>query len=141
VAAPSHPLHQLGRTLTERDLKRHRRVFIRETGAQRQREVEGVELRWTVSNKATSIRVVVMGLAFAWMPVEWIADELRSGELKALPLKAGGEREGQLFLAIADPEFPSHDVVRLAEIIRTRTKKACASVRQPEGRSARKEVR
>ena len=33
VAAPSHPLHHLGRPATERDLKRHRRVFIRDTAA------------------------------------------------------------------------------------------------------------
>ena len=41
VAHPSHPLHQLGRPLTARDLKRHRRIFIRDTGTQRKREVSG----------------------------------------------------------------------------------------------------
>jgi DNA-binding transcriptional LysR family regulator len=141
VAAPSHPLHQLGRTLTERDLKRHRRIFIRETGSQRTREVEGVELRWTVSNKATSIRAVSMGLGFSWMPVEWIAEELRTGALKPLPLKGGAEREAQLFLAFADPEFPGRDVERLADIIRARTRDACSKVRGRTKRSARSEVR
>ncbi len=110
VAAPSHPLHQLGRTLTERDLKRHRRIFLRDTGTQRKAEVSGVELRWTVSNKATQIRAVTMGLAFAWLPEETILAELRAGQLKALPLEGGSHRIAQLYTSFADPEFPGHDV-------------------------------
>jgi DNA-binding transcriptional LysR family regulator len=125
VAHPGHPLHKLGRPLTEHDLKRHRRIFIRDSATQRVREVEGVELRWTVSNKATSIRAVTMGLGFAWFPEEWIVQELREGTLKPLPLKSGAERSGELYLMAADPDFPSRDVARLAEIIRTRTAQRC----------------
>ncbi len=125
VAAPSHPLHQLGRTLTERDLKRHRRIFLRDTGTQRKAEVSGVELRWTVSNKATQIRAVTMGLAFAWLPEETILAELRAGQLKALPLEGGSHRIAQLYTSFADPEFPGHDVARLAEILKERATTAC----------------
>ena len=121
VAHPGHALHHLGRAVTERDLRHHRRILIRDTGTQRQREVEGVELRWTVSNKATSIRAISMGLGFAYLPEDWIADELAAGALAPLPMKGGGHRTGELYLAIADPEFPGRDVARLAEIIRTRT--------------------
>src|SRR6188768_149313 len=64
------------RPVTARDLKRHRRVFMRDTGSQRQTEVAGVELRWTVSHKATSIRAAAMGLAYTWMPEETIREEL-----------------------------------------------------------------
>src|SRR5204862_504561 len=70
VASPAHPLHALGRELTDRDLKRHRRILMRDTSMQRAPEVAGVELRWTVSNKATQIRALTMGLGFAWMPEE-----------------------------------------------------------------------
>jgi DNA-binding transcriptional LysR family regulator len=129
VASPSHPLHALGRPISERDLKRHRRIFIRDTSTQRKTEVEGVELRWTVSNKATSIRAVVMGLGFAWLPEDTIRPELRDGELKALPLKTGLYRTGQLYASFYDPEFPGRDVARLAEIIRTHTAHACAKAR------------
>lgn len=128
-AHPGHPLHLLGRPLTERDLRGHRRIFIRETGSQRQREVQGVELRWTVTNKATSIRGVAMGLAFAWFPEEWVAEEVRAGTLKALPMKGGVQRSGQLYLAVSDPEFPSRDVARLAQIISTRTAERCVQRR------------
>ena len=121
VAAPSHPLHQLGRKLTERDLKHYRRIFIRDTSSQRATEVSGVELRWTVSNKATQIRAITMGLGIAWLPEETILQELRSGQLKVLPLATGLTRSGQLYASMFDPEFPGHDVARLVEIIRKRT--------------------
>jgi DNA-binding transcriptional LysR family regulator len=125
VASPDHPLHRLGRTLTERDLRRHRRIFIRDTSTQRKRDAGGAELRWTVSHKATSIRAVVLGLGFAWLPEETLREELAAGVLKPLPLREGGAREAPLFLAFADPEFPGRDAARLADIIRTRAALAC----------------
>lgn len=124
VAHPAHPLHQLGRTLTERDLRRHRRILIRESGTQRAREVQGAELRWTVTQKATSIRAVTLGLGYAFLPEDTIRDELREGALKPLPL-ARGKHSAQISLAFADPEFPGRDAARLADIIRTRTAALC----------------
>ena len=138
VAAPGHPLHHLGRAPTERDLKHHRRVFMRDTGSHRQAEVAGVELRWTVSHKATSIRAVTMGLAYAWLPEDTIREELRTGALKVLPLKDGASRELPLFLAFADPEFPGRDEVRLVEIMRARISSECLKPRNSRGRPARK---
>lgn len=133
VAAPDHPLHHLGRAPTDRDLKRHRRVFMRDTGSQRQTEVAGVELRWTVSHKATSIRAVTMGLAFAWLPEDTIREELRAGTLRVLPLKEGASRDVPLFLEFADREFPGRDEVRLAEIIRARIAAECVKPRGKRG--------
>ncbi len=129
VAHPDHALHKLGRKLTERDLRRHRRILIRESGASRKREVAGAELRWTVSHKATSIRAVTLGLGFAWLPEETILAELRDGTLKPLPL-AGGRASAQLFLAFSDPEFPGRDVARLADILRARTATACRTAKR-----------
>jgi DNA-binding transcriptional LysR family regulator len=125
VAHPGHPLHRLGRKLTARDLRRHRRIFIRDTSTQRKPDQGGAERRWTVSAKATSIRALTMGLGFAWLPEDTIREELAAGTLKALPLADGGVREGALYLSFADPEFPGHDAARLAEIIRTRTQAMC----------------
>jgi len=132
VASPTHPLHALGRELTDRDLKQHRRIFMRDTSAQRAPEVAGVELRWTVSNKATQIRALVMGLGFAWMPEETIAPELRAGQLKMLRLQSGTQRTAYLHVAFDDPEFPGRDAARLVEILRTRSKIACDKSR-PHG--------
>lgn len=117
VASPSHPLHLLGRKVSARDLRRHRRILIRDTSAQRKTEVSGVDLRWTVSNKATALRALTMGLGFAWVPEDTIAAELREGSLKRLPLTESGARTAQLFLAHSDPEFPGRDAARLADIL------------------------
>jgi DNA-binding transcriptional LysR family regulator len=134
VAHPDHPLHHLGRTLTQRDLRSHRRILIRDSGAQRDKEVSGVELRWTVGNKATSIRALVMGLGYAWVVEETIREELAAGLLKALPLGRGARRRGELFLAFADAEFPGRDAARLADIIRAGVARACRAERKRRGR-------
>jgi DNA-binding transcriptional LysR family regulator len=127
VASPRHPLHALGRAPNARDLKRHRRILIRDTATRREREVAGVEARWTVSHKATAIRALAMGLGYSWMLEDMIREELREGVLKVLPLASGMERGAQVYLAFADPEFPGRDAERLAAIIRAKVRQACAS--------------
>ncbi len=77
AAAPGHPLHALERPLTLEDLRPHRHLVIRDSGMRRSRSGGWLnELRWTVSNKATSIRAACMGLGYAWFPVENIREEL-----------------------------------------------------------------
>ncbi|MBD3646163.1 MAG: LysR family transcriptional regulator, partial [Pseudomonadales bacterium] len=68
VAAPSHPLHQLGREITLDDLRAHRHLLIRDTGRLRTRTPgwQDADQRTTVSHKATSIRAACMGQGFAW---------------------------------------------------------------------------
>ncbi len=126
AARPDHPLHRLGRPLTLDDLKGHRHLVVRETDARRAREpsIAGEE-RWTVSNKATSIRAACMGLGFAWYAEDTIRDELESGALKALPLREGGERQVMLYLILADPENAGPGARRLAEIVRDAVRERC----------------
>jgi len=126
AAHPEHPLHRLGRPLTLDDLKGHRHLVVRETDTRRAREPSiAAEERWTVSNKATSIRAACMGLGFAWYAEDTIRDELKSGALKALPLREGGERQVMLYLILADPESAGPGVRRLAEIIRGAVRERC----------------
>lgn len=126
AAAPSHPLHQLGRELTLHDLRPHRHLIIRDSGALRARGSGWLnEIRWTVSNKATSIRAAVMGLGFAWYPEESIREEVDSGRLKPLPLREGRERFATLYLIYADREAAGPGVKRLAEIIGEAVKAEC----------------
>lgn len=121
VAAPGHPLHQLGRDLTLEDLRRHRHLLIRDSGSLRQRTVawQGAQTRWTLSHKATSIRAACMGLGFAWYPEEIIRDELTAGQLLPLPLAQGGQRAGALYLVFPDPDGAGPGARRLAELLRT----------------------
>jgi DNA-binding transcriptional LysR family regulator len=120
VAAPSHPLHRLGRTLTHEDLREHRHLFIRDTASRRGTDTpnEVTEQRWTVSHKATSIRAACMGLGFAWYAEDLIREELASDQLRPLPLNEGAERWATLYLATADPDTVGPGARRLAEIIR-----------------------
>lgn len=130
AAHPDHPLHRLGRQLTHRDLRRHRQLVIRDSGTQRTRSGAwlGAERRWTVSNKATSIRAAIMGLGFAWYPEDSIRRELESGALKPLPLREGAERWADLYLVFADPDYAARDELRLAEIIREAAARECTRV-------------
>jgi DNA-binding transcriptional LysR family regulator len=57
------------------------------------------------------------GYGFAWLPEEKIRDELKSGALKALPLREGGERFAELYLVFAGREHAGPGTLRLAEII------------------------
>ena len=122
AAAPSHPLHGLGRTLTIEDLRRHRHLVVRDSGASRTRSGGSWinEQRWTVSHKATSIRAARMGLGFAWYPEENIREELANGTLAPLPLAEGAERVAELYLIFADADAAGPGARRLAQILRTR---------------------
>lgn len=120
VAHPDHPLHALGREVTERDLRHHRQILVRDTGARRDKSSHSLhtQQRWTVSNMPTSIGAICRGYGFAWLPEEKIRAELKEGQLEVLPLRAGRERLIPLYLVIADRDGAGPGTLRLAEIIR-----------------------
>jgi DNA-binding transcriptional LysR family regulator len=119
AASPAHPLHALGRPLTLDDLREHRHLVVRDSGARRSRSGGWLnEQRWTVSNKATSIRAACMGLGYAWYAEENIRQELEGGTLRRLPLVEGAERYVTLYLVLADRDAAGPGVRRLVEIIR-----------------------
>ncbi len=119
VAHKDHPLHSLGRSINHDDLRRHRHLVVRESGLRRASEPSvTAELRWTVSNMPTSIGAACRGYGFAWYPEEKIRDELRSGQLKVLPLERGGERYVTIYMIIAQADAAGPGVQRLAQIIR-----------------------
>jgi DNA-binding transcriptional LysR family regulator len=128
VAHPQHPLHQLGRAPTMRDLRASRQLVVRESGAERPTKtlVEATE-RWTVSHMSTAIFAATMGFGYGWYPEERIRGELREGKLKPLALREGAERVGQLYLVFADRENAGPGTLRLAEIIQQTVKAECAS--------------
>jgi DNA-binding transcriptional LysR family regulator len=130
VAAPSHPLHALGRTLTLADLRPHRHILIRDSGEQRVRPTGWLnELRLTVSNKATSIHAVATGMGYAWYPEDWIREELERGALRPLPLREGAEKAGTLYLVFADREAAGPGTLRLAGIFREAVERECRAAK------------
>jgi DNA-binding transcriptional LysR family regulator len=138
AAAPRHPLHQAGRDLSLDDLRQHRHLVVRDSGAQRSRSGGWLnEKRWTVTNKATSIRAACMGLGYAWYPEESIRAELDSRALVPLPLAEGRERYVTLYLVHADRDTAGPGVRRLAEILRTKVAEDCGKAAlqfRPAGR-------
>ena len=48
VAAPSHPLHLLGRPVTQRDLRKHRHIVVRDSGTQRDKTPLNLEAKQTL---------------------------------------------------------------------------------------------
>ncbi|MFO1406771.1 MAG: LysR family transcriptional regulator [Steroidobacteraceae bacterium] len=133
AASPRHALHALGRSLTLEDLRHHRHLVVRDSGARRSRAGGWLnERRWTVTSKATSIRAAIDGHGYAWFPVENIREELAAGALAPLPLAQGSERRVALYLVYADRETAGPGVLRLAEILRRRVAEECAGdVLQP----------
>jgi len=132
VAHPAHSLHQLGRAITQADLRAHRHLVVRESSSTRATKpsVEATQ-RWTVSHMATSIMAARSGYGFAWLPEERIREELAGGTLAVLPVRDGGERFAQLYLVFADRDAAGPGALRLAEILRETVKEMCAAERSP----------
>jgi len=128
AAHPDHPLHQLKRKLTMQDLRAHRHLVVRDSGAKRSRKAVSVEARerWTVSHMATSIQAARLGYGFAWFPEQKIREDLSNGTLKPLPMREGLERFVDLYLIFADRDYAGPGVLRLAEIIHQSTVSECA---------------
>jgi DNA-binding transcriptional LysR family regulator len=132
AAAPSHPLHQLGRPVVAADLKPHRHLIIRDTGSKRVRATSVIATqRWTVSHKATSIRAAIMGLGFAWFPEDSIREELDGGQLKPVPMREGTERYATLYLIHAGGDLVGKGARRLGELIREQVKVLCPESGKP----------
>jgi DNA-binding transcriptional LysR family regulator len=127
AAHPGHPLHQLRRPLTMRDLRAHRHLVVRESSADRPTapSLEAPQ-RWTVSHLTTSIAAARAGYGFAWLPEETIREELAAGRLKPLALRDGGERFEDVYLTFADRDHAGPATLRLAEIIRATVATECA---------------
>lgn len=106
VARPEHPLFSVGHELSFDDLTRHVQVVVRDSGVKHPRDEGwlGAERRCTVSSMEASLATVKAGLAYAWLPEHVVAESLRSGTLKPLPLVTGKERRVPLHLVLVQGE-------------------------------------
>jgi len=98
------------------ELQVYRQIVLRDSGQKRQQDVGwlGSEQRWTVSHFSTSLKILRSGLAFAFLPFDWVEDDLRAGRLRQLPLAIGGERLIELYLVLASKEAAGPVTQRLA---------------------------
>lgn len=136
VAHPGHPLHQLNRPLTPNDLRNHRHLVVRDSGAARdpRQQTLDAKQRWVVSHMSTSIQAVAMGYGFSWFPEDKIADELAAGSLRPLPLRDGAERFLTLYLIFADRDYAGPGLLQLRDILLQTVAENCAR-RQAQARA------
>ena len=118
VAHRDHPLHQMERELSYRDLRPHRQVVVRDSAVRRRRDSGWLDAaqRLTVSRMDMSLKAVCRGLGFAWLPEVVMQEQLASGELQILPLREGRERFADLFIVLPDRELAG-PVTRRAEAL------------------------
>jgi DNA-binding transcriptional LysR family regulator len=108
VARPDHVLFQLGRELATDDLVRHVQAVVRDSGTTHPRDEGwlGAARRFTVSSMDAALATLLAGLAYAWLPEHLVADALRSGALRRLPLAIGGSRSVPLHMVLVSPAPP-----------------------------------
>ncbi len=104
VAAAEHPLVTAKSNVSELELRSYRQVVLRDTGAHRELDAGWLqaEQRWTVSHFSTSIKLLKSGLAFAFLPHDWVTEELAQGDLVLIPLQPKMDRLIQMYLMLAD---------------------------------------
>lgn len=119
VAVPSHPLAQERGPVSEMQLRAHRQVVMRDTGSRREQDVGwlGAEQRWTVSHFSSSIKLLKSGLVFAFMPQNWVQQELERGELTQIQLEPGLVRLVQTYLVFADRDVAGPATRELAQLV------------------------
>jgi DNA-binding transcriptional LysR family regulator len=106
VAAPTHPLQQLQRSVTLDDLTLHTQIVVRDSGRRQQRDEGwlGAQHRWTVAGIEASRAAVLAGLAYAWLPAHLVAADIEQGRLQSLPLAVGGLRQMPLYAVLVQGE-------------------------------------
>jgi DNA-binding transcriptional LysR family regulator len=107
VARSDHPLLRIDHTLTLDDLTRHVQAVVRDSGSARPRDEGwlGADHRYTVSSMESSLGLVLAGLAYAWLPEHVLANYLREGVLRRIPLAGGGSRTVTLHIVMVRPEL------------------------------------
>ncbi|MBL4581249.1 MAG: LysR family transcriptional regulator [Gammaproteobacteria bacterium] len=104
VAAANHPLIKNRESVSEVELRNMRQVVLRDTGTHREQDAGWLqaEQRWTVSHFSTSIKLLRSGLVFAFIPQEWIMDELAQGTLRRIPVDSSMDRIIQMHLMLSN---------------------------------------
>lgn len=124
VAHPEHPLHQLGRNLTQADLIDQLQVVIRDSGVRSRRDAVwlGSEHRWTVTSIDNAVAAIQAGLGFSWLPRHQIQAQLADGSLRPLPLTEGQLYHSQLYMLYGRPQTVGPATRLLADLFRAQAK-------------------
>lgn len=119
IAAAQHPLLQKQQPVSDVELQSHRQIVLRDSGTKREQDAGWLssEQRWTVSHFSTSIELLKTGLGFAFLPEQWIADELSKNSLQVIPLQENYERLMTLYLMFSNKPNAGPATRALAQLI------------------------
>ena len=119
VAAPGHPLVKNREDVSELELRSMRQVVLGDTGTFREQDSGWLQAdqRWTVSHFSTSIKLLRSGLVFAFIPQNWIEDELAEGSLQRIPMAPSMDRLLQVHMMLADNQAAGPATKALYETI------------------------
>ncbi|MBT5720450.1 MAG: LysR family transcriptional regulator [Gammaproteobacteria bacterium] len=119
VAAPGHPLVKNREDVSELELRSMRQVVLGDTGTFREQDSGWLQAdqRWTVSHFSTSIKLLRSGLVFAFLPQNWIEEELAEGSLQRIPLAPSMDRLLQVHMMLADNQAAGPATKALYETI------------------------
>ena len=119
MAAPGHPLVKNREDVSELELRSMRQVVLGDTGTFREQDSGWLQAdqRWTVSHFSTSIKLLRSGLVFAFLPQNWIEQELAEGSLQRIPLAPSMDRLLQVHMMLADNQAAGPATKALYETI------------------------
>lgn len=123
VVHPHHALNQLKQPISETDLRAHRQLVVRDTGARRRLDSGWLqaEKRWTVSDFHQSIALLRRNLGFAWLPITLVEPYLQSGELASLQFSRGAKSPAHLELVLSGRRPTGPATQALMDIIQRRS--------------------
>jgi DNA-binding transcriptional LysR family regulator len=111
VAAPDHPLAQLGRPLTIADVREETQLVVTDTsGLTAGRDFNVLSYKtWRVSDIPTKHQLIRGGLGWGGLPASLVRDDIRSGDLVSLDLEAYEQGEYPLYALrkTANPPGPA----------------------------------
>jgi DNA-binding transcriptional LysR family regulator len=119
VCAPSHPLAQLGRKVTLRDLKRHRQIVIRDSGSDRRYSPgwQKAEQRWTFSHMRSAMEAIKSGYGFSWAPISILQEEIKCGKIMKIDMDFDAVKKTPLYLIFPDQDRCGPAARSLANIL------------------------
>ena len=120
VAHPDHPLHHLGRSITQEDMRQHRQIVIRDSGSHRRenRGWLGSDERWTVSSMNEALGILKKGLGFGVTARHLANEAFENNQLKELDLEVHGAFKATMYLIYANKESTGPAAKLLAQLIK-----------------------
>lgn len=120
VAHPAHPLFNVDGEITEKELKKHRQLVVRDSGTKRRLDSGwlGSEQRWTMSTFEQSAELVGRNLGFAFLPEHKVSKALAAGDIKHLAQVENRKRGIYCHLVYPDTESVGPATQLLSEKLR-----------------------